>query len=262
MTSRNKYASSAQRSVGEGDDARLITQEFRRIEAPWLATVESLAEQQQALRHAATVADRESSEALDLALLWRELTRGVCQVIDCFFSVDRCFILTRPAPEPATPLTPQCRRLLEAVLIDGAQKVVAIDTGVAASTVASRAQQALQRLGVDCKPSRPHPLLVLAATAERSGDGSVTGSLSFVTRVEPGVRVVSAPRPERFLFKELSSAEFAVIRSFVEGDCYATIARQRGTSERTVANQIASVFRRLNVSGRAELLSRLFATRA
>jgi DNA-binding NarL/FixJ family response regulator len=70
------------------------------------------------------------------------------------------------------------------------------------------------------------------------------------------------PRPERALAKELSCAEFAVVRSFIEGDCYATIARRRGTSERTVANQIASIFRRLHVSGRAELLSRLFASHA
>jgi DNA-binding NarL/FixJ family response regulator len=32
-----------------------------------------------------------------------------------------------------------------------------------------------------------------------------------------------------------------------------TIAQVRGTSVRTVANQIASVFRKLNVTGRAEL---------
>jgi DNA-binding CsgD family transcriptional regulator len=260
MASMGKYAPSAPRSEGEGTDPRLTTQKFRRIELPWLDTVEALAEQRDALRDLATAADRVSTEAQSLALVWRELTRGSCKVVDCFFSVDRCFLLTRTVTAPPVPLIPQRRRILEAVLVEGAQKVVAIDLGVAASTIASNAQHALELLGVHGKPSRPHPLLVLAAKAARCGDGTAAGSLSFVTQAEVRIRVVSVPRPERALAKELSCAEFAVVRSFIEGDCYATIARRRGTSERTVANQIASVFRRLRVSGRAELLSRLFAS--
>jgi DNA-binding CsgD family transcriptional regulator len=45
----------------------------------------------------------------------------------------------------------------------------------------------------------------------------------------------------------------------VEGASYGEIARRRGTSTRTIANQITAVFRRMRVSGRSELLLRLFA---
>ena len=45
----------------------------------------------------------------------------------------------------------------------------------------------------------------------------------------------------------------------VEGLCYDEIARRRGTSTRTIANQISAVFRRMRVSGRNDLVQRLFA---
>jgi DNA-binding NarL/FixJ family response regulator len=71
-------------------------------------------------------------------------------------------------------------------------------------------------------------------------------------------RVLSAPRPDRQLDRLLPAAELAVIRRLVEGLSYAEIAAERGTSTRTIANQITAVFRRLRVSGRNELVQRLF----
>jgi DNA-binding NarL/FixJ family response regulator len=41
----------------------------------------------------------------------------------------------------------------------------------------------------------------------------------------------------------------------LEGCPYSEIARQRNTSVRTVANQVAAAFTRLHVSGRAQLLA-------
>jgi len=70
--------------------------------------------------------------------------------------------------------------------------------------------------------------------------------------------VVSVPRPDRRLDVLLPSAELSVIRRLVEGLSYIDIARARGTSTRTIANQITAVFRRLKVSGRNELVQQLF----
>lgn len=39
---------------------------------------------------------------------------------------------------------------------------------------------------------------------------------------------------------------------------YSEIARRRGTSTRTIANQLSAAFRRHGVSGRCELILRLF----
>jgi DNA-binding NarL/FixJ family response regulator len=82
---------------------------------------------------------------------------------------------------------------------------------------------------------------------------------SFAAREGRELLVVSVPRPDLQLQGLLPSAELAVIRRLVEGLSYVEIARARGTSTRTIANQITAVFRRLHVSGRNELVQRLFS---
>jgi DNA-binding CsgD family transcriptional regulator len=58
---------------------------------------------------------------------------------------------------------------------------------------------------------------------------------------------------------ELAPAEREIARAILAGKPNAEIARERGTSPRTVANQVASIFRRLGVGSRAELVERLTA---
>ncbi len=55
----------------------------------------------------------------------------------------------------------------------------------------------------------------------------------------------------------LSSAEQEVCALILEGRSNAEIAAVRRSAIRTVANQIASIFRKLGVSSRAELAARL-----
>ncbi len=60
---------------------------------------------------------------------------------------------------------------------------------------------------------------------------------------------VPVPRPTR----ALTDAEYDVARDAIEGFSNAEIARRRGRSARTVANQLASIYRKLGVTSRAEL---------
>lgn len=55
----------------------------------------------------------------------------------------------------------------------------------------------------------------------------------------------------------LTNAERAVALLVLEGSSDAQIAAARGVSKRTVANQIAAVFRKLGVRSRVELAARL-----
>ena len=55
----------------------------------------------------------------------------------------------------------------------------------------------------------------------------------------------------------LTKAERAVALLVLEGRSDADIAGMRGVSKRTVANQIASIFRKLEVRSRVELAARL-----
>jgi DNA-binding CsgD family transcriptional regulator len=60
----------------------------------------------------------------------------------------------------------------------------------------------------------------------------------------PGAGAVLAP---------LSPAEVAVAQLLLAGKSNASIACARGTSVRTVANQVANIFKKLDVTSRSEL---------
>jgi DNA-binding NarL/FixJ family response regulator len=55
----------------------------------------------------------------------------------------------------------------------------------------------------------------------------------------------------------LTRAELEVARSIVQGESNAAIAHSRGTSVRTVANQVASILQRLGVASRAQVAAKL-----
>lgn len=73
------------------------------------------------------------------------------------------------------------------------------------------------------------------------------GDLAVISArvAQPGVRV------------HLTDAERAIVRRIASGDSNRAIAEARGTSARTVANQIAAIFAKLGVASRSELLARL-----
>lgn len=54
----------------------------------------------------------------------------------------------------------------------------------------------------------------------------------------------------------LTAAESAVLDRLLQGASNADIARVRGASPRTVANQVASVLRKLGVASRYQLMAR------
>ncbi len=62
--------------------------------------------------------------------------------------------------------------------------------------------------------------------------------------------MISALRPDLKFPVALSLAEAAVLRSLLAGNTYAQISGARAVSPRTVANQLATAFKKLGVSGR------------
>jgi DNA-binding CsgD family transcriptional regulator len=94
----------------------------------------------------------------------------------------------------------------------------------------------LRRKKPHARPRQP-PADVAAL---ESDDGSVV-VLSFAIEKGPGTG--------------LSPAESEVAAHLLKGRTNAQIAKIRGASERTVANQVANVFRKLGVSSRLELVA-------
>lgn len=69
------------------------------------------------------------------------------------------------------------------------------------------------------------------------------------------VNVAADPRPDDALHR-LSASEREVLVKVVAGATNREIARARGVSERTVANQMASLLRKLDATSRFELIHR------
>ena len=240
-----------------------VLEQYRAKLEPFHAVASGAArylEAREALRLAAVAADASATTEIGLSLLWRQLARGTSCVVDGFFSEDRCYLVLslRTEATEATPIEARRMEILEAVLNAVRQKNVAIDLELAPSTVAMSARLALESLGVDCKPSRAHPLLMLAVWAVNESVTARARCSTLLTRDGRELRVIGVIRPERRLPADVPTAELAVIRCLVEGLSHQEIARRRGTSTRTIANQIGAVFRRLHVSGRNELVQRLF----
>jgi len=74
--------------------------------------------------------------------------------------------------------------------------------------------------------------------------------------------VLSVPLEPPGMLDVLSAAEREVALAALEGLSNTAIARARGTSPRTVANQLAALYRKLGVKSRAELAALIAAQAA
>jgi DNA-binding NarL/FixJ family response regulator len=152
-------------------------------------------------------------------------------------------------------------RRIVGLLLDGAsQKQIAFELGVSLSTVNVCVHGMLKKLEVKCTE---HLVLLASAVGHLSEEQLLAMSRRAVSgeALEDGVDLAFEVAMDAAAMGELTSAEERVALYVLEGRSNADIALLRGTSERTVANQIAAVFRKLGASGRVELVRRLVAAR-
>jgi DNA-binding NarL/FixJ family response regulator len=201
-------------------------------------------------------ADRSAADRVELGDVWRELAGGQARIAASFHTAERCYLVLRAVERPARVMRLVRNRIgvFERVLLEASQNAVALECGVAPSTVALASRRCLQAMGLTCRAFAVPLLLVMAAHAANGRAGLTRARL--VTNLEgaPGCRLISVRRPDCDLFSFLSPAEAKVAKLLVDGMTYAEIADERKTSLRTVANQLTATFRRIGVSGRLELL--------
>lgn len=229
--------------------ARYAMELFReRVGTAWLPDAQSVQNR----------ADR--GEVSDLSLLWKRLASGEYGIVNCFSTSERCYVCLQsrePTAEARRFLTDRNVEVLRRILLGDAQKAIAFELDLAASTVSLIASRCLHALGIDCCIAKVPVLMVLAAHAEGGGVSSFDAKQSEVGSLPRPVLLLSFRRPDTQLSKVLSSSRCSVARMRVEGLTHREIARIRGTSPRTVANQLSATFRQLCVSGRIEMLRRL-----
>ena len=203
-------------------------------------------------------APRLADEAVQLSALWTELTSGSCKVENTLFSAESCTLVVRRgqpvARGPGATLSRRDIGILEQSLLAGVRKSVAVDHCLCPSSVAEILRRSFLFMGLSCWPSRIPLLIVMAAHAKHAEQSALPAKRVLAQNQRLSRQSIRASRPDIELAQDLSAAEYGVTRLLVEGKSYAQIAELRQTSRRTVANQLASAFRRLDISGRSELL--------
>jgi DNA-binding NarL/FixJ family response regulator len=86
---------------------------------------------------------------------------------------------------------------------------------------------------------------------DKKSDSAVVGERIEIDGTE--VFLLGTPSLSQCLPEDLTKAEKDVAALVLEGLSNQEIAKMRGTSVRTIANQVAAIFRKLKVTARIEL---------
>lgn len=184
----------------------------------------------------------------ELARAWRGLVSGESTIVDSFSTQERSYLVIEVGKRH-TPLSQRSREILEHLLCGVSAKQIALEMGVAQSTVTAVLKRSLAVLGLGGLPSRvplslgrlahaacsPAPAAAVFRAEVRIGDRTC----EVINTLLPNFRHVLPPAIE------------AVVHMRVCGKTYAEIAAYRSTSPRTVANQLSTAFQKLGVSGRS-----------
>lgn len=201
--------------------------------------------------------DALSRQTISLATVWQQLVEGSWRAAHAFSTASRMYLkvqLDSRDGEAARRPTRFEIALLQRTLLGERAKAVALDISRSQSTVSSRLGSCLGGMGFSPHISRV-PLWLVAAAACSAGLPSPRYSrLTTIEGRGSACAIVSVPRVDRFLREQLTRTEFDVQQLLLDGLPYTEIAEARAASPRTIANQIASIFRKLGISGRPELL--------
>jgi DNA-binding NarL/FixJ family response regulator len=196
------------------------------------------------LRRAAIAQDRvtEKREPHRQQTLWERLLSGHWSVLDVFSVRGIRYAIAYKNPDGAAfrALAERDRAVLELALAGHSGKWIALELQLSESTIARALHRARHRLGV----ADTTALMRIRNALFESLEGLAIGVDIAMTRLTPVAPSAAV----------LSDAERAVAVGMLDGKRAAAIARERRTSIRTVANQIANIYRKLGVASRREAL--------
>jgi DNA-binding NarL/FixJ family response regulator len=204
----------------------------------------------------AIVLDAWAQEEVTLDAIWGRLVTGHWHVENQFTTESRHYLVVKPQRRPAEELEVD---LLLRTLLGERQKVIALESDLSPSTITTRLACTLAKMGFPPKPARVPILLVAAAAVATDRVRLPAARVTRWSTPSGELMIVSTTRLDAHLRDVLTPAEGLVARLLVDGLSHREIAARRGSTSRTVANQVASIFRKLDVSGRRELLLRAIA---
>lgn len=216
-----------------------------------------------ALRAAVVAMDRargrlrrwNNEEAIDL---WQGLVAAQWTLVDRFEADGRRFIVAHRNEPPVTAyagLSMPERQVAAHAAAGLPNKLIAYGLGLSMGAVADLLRRVGQKLGL----KRRVDLIALGSAlgvAWSSGPGLSTAPTASAIRVgaastEIAFAATSVPRAA----SRLTPAQLDVAHLLVTGRSQSQIAALRGVSPRTVANQVAAIYDRLRLGGRADLVA-------
>ncbi|MGE0784237.1 MAG: LuxR C-terminal-related transcriptional regulator [Sandaracinaceae bacterium] len=192
-------------------------------------------------------ARRRPDEALSL---WQGLVAGRWSLVDRIErDGKRLIVAHQNAPHIADPrgLTQREAAIAQALGDGSTLKEIAYDVGVSVSAITKAATRARTKLGL--RTLGELAAFFAPATRLRAHELDVAGERFLVTPIAPSEAALEI----------LSPAEREIAERVIRGDSNRQIADSRGTSPRTVANQLQRIFHKLGVGSRTELARRLTA---
>ncbi len=172
----------------------------------------------------------------------------------------RCLSLRRALPgEIPAGLTAIERRIARLASHAHSDKEIAYLLGLALGTVSSLVHRSLRKLGLQNRLELVRLFGDIRGTAPES---ALDPHLQLPKRAavyahDPAMIQVELPAPAPCLPRCLTPAEQEVARAAYVGLTSREIAWRRGTSPKTIGNQLEAIFRKLRVASRAELVLRL-----
>ena len=178
--------------------------------------------------------------------LWRELAAGRWSLVERFEADGRQYLTAQKNPlevQASCALSVREEQLVRGAALGHSNKYLAYEFDISPSRVCTALKCARHKLGVRSRLELFQ--LALSERAELVASLETCDYLTFACDLPKGNALASLTEGELLVFQgilaELSNAE---------------IAAGRGTSPRTVANQIASIFRKLSANSRSELVAK------
>jgi hypothetical protein len=178
--------------------------------------------------------------------LWQALTSGAWKVDESVAPDGQLGLRLRPA-KAARPIWNRDAAVLKHWLVCGRVNVVAKWFGISRSHVVGIVDASLKRMGFCGLPSQVPVIFAVAARAD-----AVSLDCLSIEVHEDGFASVAVDRDDAWL-AALSASEKDAVRGLLDGETREVIAARRGTSSRTIANQLCAAFRKLKVSTVGEL---------
>jgi DNA-binding NarL/FixJ family response regulator len=148
-------------------------------------------------------------------------------------------------------ITSREQEILEGVLAGLADRDISERLGITRQCVCGHLGNVVGKLGAESRFTALQAFRVLAEAERGRAGRAQIAEVPFGDKTLLSVVAPVPPRPE--IEARLSSAETHVAWLVCDGLSNRDIALERGTAERTVANQVASIFHKLGVSRRFDV---------